>query len=51
MISGMASSMISMPLFGDSSPNVKNDGLSREAEFRLGAMRFDETAGRESRAV
>ena len=51
MIPGMASIMISMPLFGRQQPERKNDGLSRETEFRFGVMRFTETAGREFRAV
>ena len=51
MIPGMASITVSMPLLGDSSPNVRMTVLSGKTEFRFGVMRFDETESREFRAV
>ena len=42
MIPGMASSMVSMPLFGDRRPNVRMIVFPAKPEFRFGVMRFDE---------
>ena len=37
----MASIMTSMPLFGESRPNVRMTGLAAEAELRFGEMRVE----------